>query len=417
MLLLYLKLISYLSLTFSLLSFAFTLISNFSLNEFIFLIFLLISSLSFHLRKNRLLFSLSFILFLIPIILFPSLVNTIFNMIFIFYIFNLINNNMKEVSYGNFVDYFKKSLPIIFIIIFTSIFLRYYPEKFSNIERFVLPYIFIYLVTSVLLLRVLRYLEYNPLDKGLLIINLRYTVIIILLALILSFPSIRNVIFSSFSKIFQFLVNIFTIVFGILFIIVGYFLQKLVYYIILFLYSKNIIKSEHQVIESLSSRLENILRLFMGQKKLSWTFLDTFITIVFSSLIILLTIILIFGLLKRNNFISKNKETYKEEKEFIFPKKNIFQSIFLKIKREKDLNIVRIYYKRYLKESTKRGIEILPSFTSLDIYEKTKHIFNPEILTRMREIYIYVRYNIKIPSSDLVKEFLSLYKKLKEKKS
>ncbi|MCX7942382.1 MAG: hypothetical protein N2516_04715 [Dictyoglomaceae bacterium] len=324
---------------------------------------------------------------------------------------------MKEVSYGNFVDYFKKSLPIIFIIIFTSIFLRYYPEKFSNIERFVLPYIFIYLVTSVLLLRVLRYLEYNPLDKGLLIINLRYTVIIILLALILSFPSIRNVIFSSFSKIFQFLVNIFTIVFGILFIIVGYFLQKLVYYIILFLYSKNIIKSEHQVIESLSSRLENILRLFMGQKKLSWTFLDTFITIVFSSLIILLTIILIFGLLKRNNFISKNKETYKEEKEFIFPKKNIFQSIFLKIKREKDLNIVRIYYKRYLKESTKRGIEILPSFTSLDIYEKTKHIFNPEILTRMREIYIYVRYNIKIPSSDLVKEFLSLYKKLKEKKS
>ncbi|MEN2984574.1 MAG: hypothetical protein ABDH25_06070 [Dictyoglomaceae bacterium] len=323
---------------------------------------------------------------------------------------------MKEVNYGNFVDYFKKSLPIIFIIFFMSIFLRYSPEKFSNIERFVLPYIFIYLVTSVLLLRVLRYLEYNPLDKGLLIINLRYTVIIILLSLILSFPSIRNVIFSSFSKIFQFLVNIFTIIFGILFIIVGYFLQKLIYYIILFLYSKNIIKSEHQVIEPLSSRLENILRLFMGQKKLSWTFLDTFITIVFSSLIILLTIILIFWLLKRDSFISKKEETYKEEKEFIFPKKNIFQSIFLKIKREKELNIVRIYYKRYLKESKKRGIEILPFFTSLDIYEKTKHIFNPEILTRMREIYIYVRYNIKIPSSDLVKEFLSLYKRLKEKK-
>ncbi|MCX7845972.1 MAG: hypothetical protein N2312_05080 [Dictyoglomaceae bacterium] len=243
-------------------------------------------------------------------------------------------------------------------------------------------------------------------------INLRYSIIIILLSLILSIPSVRNIFFSTLFTIFHFLLNLFILLIGVVVIIVGYFIQKLIYYLILFLSSRNVIKIQPKRFESLSPQLENILKLLLGPKKSYWNFLDTLIIIVFSILVISIAVAIIFWLLKREGFLNRKEEIYKEEREFIFPKNNPFERFLSRFKRKKELEIIREYYKKYLMESKKRGIEILPSFTTLDIYEKTKNVFNSEILTKIREIYIFVRYNIKTPSSDLIKEFISLYKKL-----
>lgn len=410
--LLYLNLISHISLTFSILSFAFIIISNPNFNEFTFFILFSISCLALYLRKNKTLFFLSLFLFIIPIILAHSLFDIIFIVIFSLFVFRLLYSDLREIKYGEYVDYFKKSLPIIFIILFISLLLRYSPEKFLYIEKFVFPYILIYFIISIFLLRTLRYLEYNPLDKKIIVINLRYSIIVILSSIILSIPSIRNIIFTALSTAFYFLLNIFIVILGIAFIIVGYFLQKLIFYLILFLTSKKIIKINPQKFEPIGPKIENILKLLMGKGKTSLTFLDTLIIIGFSVLIISIAVSIIFWLLKKESTNFKKEEIYKEEKEFIFPDKNFIQKFLSRFKRERDYNIIREYYKKYLMESKKRGIEILPSNTTLDIYEKTKNIFDSEILARIREIYIFVRYNIKEPSSQLVKEFLSFYKKL-----
>ncbi len=414
----YLNLLSNLSFTFSLLSFAFIIISNITLNEFIFLILFLLSSLVLYLRGNRKLFLLSFLLFLIPIFLSYSIFDKILLLIFSLYVFHLLYKDLKEVKYGNFIDFFKKSLPIVFFILFISIFFRYSPEKSLNIEKFVLPYLFIYFVSSVFLLRILRYLEYNPLEKRIVIINMRYSIGIILLSIILSISYIRNAIFTLVLGSFDFLVNMFIVAFGVIFIIIGYILQKFIYFLIPFLTSKGIIKINPQRFESLDlSKIKNIFRFLMGQGKSSWSILDTILIIGFSVFVISMAILIIFWLIKREGISYKREEIYKEEKEFIFNNKNFYQRIISMIKRRRDFNIIREYYRKYLLESKRRGVEILPSHTTLDIYEKTKNIFDPKILSQLREIYIFVRYNIKNPSSQLVKDFLSLYKKMMEGKN
>ncbi len=413
--LLYLNLLSNLSFAFSILSSAFIIISNITLNEFIFFILFLISSIALYLRKNKRLFFLSFLFFLIPILLYYSLFDKALLLIFSLYVFQLLYKDLKEVKYGNFMDFFRRSLPIAFFILFISIFLIYSPEKFLDVENFVLPYLFIYFVTSVFLLRILRYLEYNPLDKRIIIINMRYGIGIIFLSIILSISYIRNTIFTLILESFNFLINIFIVAFGVIFIIIGYLVQKLIHFVILFLSSRGIIKITPHRFESLDlSKIRDMFKFLMGKGK-PWNLLDTLLIIGFSLLIVSIAVAIIFWLIKREGSSSKKEEIYKEEKEFIFPDKNLFRRILTLIRR-RDFNAIREYYKKYLLESKKRGVEILPSHTTLDIYEKTKNIFDPKILSQLREIYIFVRYNIKNPSSQLVKDFLALYKKMMEGK-
>jgi hypothetical protein len=59
-----------------------------------------------------------------------------------------------------------------------------------------------------------------------------------------------------------------------------------------------------------------------------------------------------------------------------------------------------------------KEIGLKESDTTLDIYAKSRDFFNKNVLPRMREIYIKVRYGFENPSSETVREFLSLYKRL-----
>lgn len=418
MALLYLNLISNLSFVFSLLSFAFIIIGNPKLHELTFLFLLLISSLILYLRdKNKNFFFLSFLLFLIPIFLSPSIFDKSLPLIFSLYVLQLLHNNFKDVKYGVMVDYFKRSIPIVLIITFISIFLSYIPEKFSNIERFVIPYLFIYLVISVILLRTLRYLEYNPTDKNIIIINIRYAVIVVLASVILSIPQVRGVIFTSFSKIFYLLFYLFIIIVGILFIIVGFILQKLIHYLISLLSSKGIIKVEPKEIQFLNTQWRNLFNVFSSQDKTSWNLLDTILVIVFSLLIISIILFIIFKFMRKEDSGYKKKEVYIEEKEFVPPNINLnpLQRVLSIFRRKESFEIIREYYKKYLLESKKRGIEIRLSDTTLDIYEKTKATFDSEILSLMRQIYILVRYHLSKADSHLAQEFISLYKNLHKK--
>jgi len=77
-----------------------------------------------------------------------------------------------------------------------------------------------------------------------------------------------------------------------------------------------------------------------------------------------------------------------------------------------NLGLVREYYRKYLLESKSLGIDLRPSDTTQDVYRKTFNLFDSEILKRIREIYVHVRYNRLESTKELDKEFISLYKRL-----
>jgi len=409
--LLYLNLICNLSLVFSILNFSFSIIKGIYINEFIFPILLLTSYLPLYLRNRyRTLFYLFFLLYLIFIFISPSIYDKILLSIISFYIFNLLNKHMKGVRYSSSVEYFRKSIPLIILIIFISIILKYIPEKFLLLERFVIPYIVIYLITSVILLRTLRYLEYNPLDKKIIFISLRYAIITIFISIILSIPQIRETIFTNFLILARFIFSIFLSVIGLIFIILSYIFLKFLFFLFSHVTSKKMIKENPKEFQLMNQTFKNLMKNF--NNKISLNFIDTLIMIIFSSLILLITIYIIFKFLKKEDSVEKREEIYKEEKEFLNPNINPMRYILKFLRRKESIDIIREYYKKYIKESIKRGVNFSLSDTTLDIYEKTKHIYDPILLHKIREIYVLVRYNLGKSPSKMAQEFIKLYKNL-----
>jgi len=170
------------------------------------------------------------------------------------------------------------------------------------------------------------------------------------------------------------------------------------------------IKENPEEFQLMNQTFKNLMKNF--NNKISLNFIDTLIMIIFSSLILLITIYIIFKFLKKEDSVEKREEIYKEEKEFLNPNINPMRYILKFLRRKESIDIIREYYKKYIKESIKRGVNFSLSDTTLDIYEKTKHIYDPILLHKIREIYVLVRYNLGKSPSKMAQEFIKLYKNL-----
>ncbi|ACK41991.1 MULTISPECIES: hypothetical protein [Dictyoglomus] len=414
--LLYLDLITRISFIFSLIMAAVIIMYN-PVVPFYFFPLLIFLSFMAHILKNFLSEKLRFFV-LIPYISIIFLPLGTYEKILILLI-SLISTYLlltqKSVSYGLAVDHYRKTSPIAIIIFIISFFMRYLStSRFTNFELTVLPSLLVYFVVSVFLLRTLRYMEHKIEDKKLVSLNLRYAFGVISLSALLSIPGVRDKIFFITSNIFSIVYFLFTTIIAVIFIVIGYILSWIFYLVLNFMAKRGLIGSLNTRDFRMDPNLSRLLRLLWDRRESHSEIIDILLVISFYILVTGLIILIILWVIRRV-FSSQTKgENYIEEREFLFSQINPWNAI-RRFLEGRNLGIVREYYRKYLMRSKNLGVDLKPSDTTQDVYKKTFQLFDSEVLRRIREIYIYVRYNRMESSRDLDKEFISLYRRLFKK--
>ncbi|MGC9064310.1 MAG: hypothetical protein ACP5JL_06510 [bacterium] len=419
----YLKLIGNISLVIGILNFILSFIGRITAGEVIFVELVLLSLLSQGLH-NRIFRSLVFLMMIIPVIFFNSLADRL--LISIAYLYTLYINfrGLTKITYGGSIDGFKSALRIMVIIISISILLSIIsPFKLILFNRLVFPYFMVYLVTSIILLRTLRYLEYNPANREMDRINLRYSAAIISISFLLSLEPVRGVLFKGISYVFRLSVEIISIVFtGILWVF-GY-IFELLFGII---GRKNTFKLKIYGLENkelLSGNLKIGSRMgLMKQVEKNTSssgVIDRVLLAMAGTIILAIVLYIIVRLFQKYTYNRKEKkEDYVEVKEFILREAkgtNLLERFLSVVRPKNSLEKIRLYYRRYLQACKGKGIELRDSDTTLEIYKKSEGFFNKNIIKEMRDIYIGIRYSDIKPDSTLVREFIKLYKKMDSKR-
>lgn len=412
--LLLLDTLSRISFIFALLITAIIILYNVSIPYYIFPLLILATFLSYLI--NELFYGRAKMIQVVPylflIIFLPVDINLKFLITIICFLAYYISFTQKNVTYGLVVDHFKKTNPLALFIFLLSFLMRYLStSRFVIMESVVIPSLIIYFVVSVLLLRTLRYLEYKIEDKRIVSVNFRYAVGVLVVATLLSIPVIRENIFWVSGRIFSFLYFSFVTLIGVIFIIIGYVLSWIFYFIVRFMADKGLIGRVNVGEFELNSNLSKFLRLLWERSNVQSKLIDQLLIISFYVIIIGVVVLILVWILRRVYVTYRKEENYIEEKEFLLPKINPIEIIKRIIKRE-SLGIIREYYRKYLLESKKQGVDLRISDTSYDVYEKTCSIFDSNVLKRVREIYINVRYGLVEVSSEINKEFLELFKKM-----
>ncbi|MBC7319562.1 hypothetical protein H5T89_02855, partial [bacterium] len=362
----------------------------------------------------------------LPILLMKDTLDIIFVFIVGLYNLYLLSRIVKRLTYGSSVEEFEKVSPIVIIITIISIAVSLaFPDKAIIYNRAVLPYFVVYLVSTVILLRTLRYIEYSSSEnKDINKVNLIYSIGIITISFLLSLPTIRTILWRGITVGFTYIISIFLmglawLIFGIL-----YLFDKIV--ALLGRFFKPVKRGLPEIkTDELTNRILNMARMgeskeFVEKKATTSSNANQILIIIFSIVILLIVAYIAYVLFRRYESRQKPKEEdYIETKEFITIKKeegsNVLKRILERFRPKDPIEKIRLYYKKYLLMCKEKEIGLKESDTTLDIYTKSKDFFNKEVLPRIREIYIRVRYGLENPSNETVKEFIALYKRINSK--
>ncbi|MCX7884974.1 MAG: hypothetical protein N2448_08110 [Caloramator sp.] len=403
------EIINFYSLVFSILNLISIFLGSIKSNS---LLFIYITAFTFILYKSKnknkqLLFFLLFPAFL-PYLFFSS-INYIFfistiNFCSYYFVLKIVDN----INYSNASEHFTKTLYLLSAIIFIGLL----SGKIHALNLVCAPYIFLSLISSITLLRTLRNIELNAMNKKINRINLIYSMIISLSSIILSLDYLRKGFYSILLKTYFILTELFMYVFYWVLLFIGYILSFLIIILrkLLSRLSVNNVKIQMPVtpIENIKTKDYKSISNFINS--------NLVLNFLFKGLFFLLIIYIIIKIFKRYNIKNKELEIYTEKKEYIKIEKNNplgkIKSTVL-FKKTKDYSDqIRFYYLKFIKKSIKNKIEIKNSDTTFEINQKSSKIFDTEILNSIRDIYINVRYGSFKPDKKTVKIFIENYKKL-----
>lgn len=344
-------------------------------------------------KKHKLL-NLSILLLFVPILYFREMRATIFisstSLILFLYI-------RKSLFKGNYYDYIGK-IKNSYLLYIPLIFIRSIIFDFTIQIRESMPFIIIYIYSSIILLRTIRHLDTDMGVKIIRINNIKNVLTLSLIFPILFYQNIKDTIRTSIDGA----LNIIFYPMMLLGTLLGSLYKKV--------YGLGKQTEPLQIVEDVESQslppLEEIGELFIKESK-DYTIIKNISML----LLLILIIYIVYRTLKKVDIYAKDEIDYIEEREYIKvnnKKKRIF-------KRDRyptePLEQIRYYYRKYLNKIIKNGVEIQKTDTSLEINEKANEVFEDNIL-RIREIYIDGRYsNSKIQEKD-VKEMEELLKKL-----
>jgi hypothetical protein len=407
--LIFLDLLARVSFLFSLVGTAVILLYNLKIYyiSYLSLVFVLFIGVLIKRRYKNLVFLPFLLLLFIPVSIYEKLFLLILGGLTLFLLYT-----QRDVTYGLVLEHFNKTYPIALLLFLVTFIMRYIStNKFIVLESVVSSSLLMYFVSSIILLRTLRYLEHKPEDKNLMSLNIRYALAVLIFSMFLSIPFVRERLFWGVSYIFSFIYFIFITIISVIFIIIGYVIGKIIYFIITFMANRGLIGRSSKEIMNINPELNKFLKFLWERRHITSDLLDKIIIVSFYILVTVTVILIIYWVMKRFYRTYKKEENYIEEKEFIFPSLNPIKVIKNLFGRS-NLNPIRDYYRKYLLDSRDMGVDIRYSDTTYDVYKKTSGLFNDDSLKKMRNIYIEVRYGFGKITSELIKEFKKLYKSL-----
>lgn len=384
----------------SLVSYIYSLILIFTsfapINEMV-LMFLwtIIVSLVFALSyKKSKLFEISILLLFLPLRFYNSKSAIFLTIVTTFFVYTYIKKSLLKTNY---YEYMYK-LKIAYFIYMPFIAIRGILMDLSGSIRYALIFIIIYLLSSILLTRVIRHLDSNMDIKKIRKTNIKYLVVMAVGFLIAVFDGLRG-------HIINFLDNLLVWIYYPLYILLGKFkitddARKVINQVFFFKRTKHVIPGEPEGARGIggiiNEEIQNNFSIF---------------TRMISILFILIIVCIIYILLIRARDRRCVTSEYIEEREYIRePRKK--KKRFSRERYPKELKEqIRYYYRRYLEKLNKNKVEILKTDTSLQINQKAKEIFQEEI-ENIRKIYIDSRYGNKDIDKNIVEEMENLYKRL-----
>jgi hypothetical protein len=407
--LIFLDLLARVSFLFSLIGTAVILLYNLKIYyiSYLSLVFVLFIGVLIKRRYKNFVFLPFLLLLFVPVSIYEKLFLLILGGLTLFLLYT-----QRDVTYGLVLEHFNKTYPIALLLFLVTFIMRYIStSKFIVLESVVSSSLLMYFVSSIILLRTLRYLEHKPEDKNLMSLNIRYALAVLIFSMFLSIPFVRERLFWGVSYIFSFIYFIFITIISVIFIIIGYVIGKIIYFIITLMANRGLIGRSSKEIMNINPELNKFLKFLWERRHITSDLLDKIIIVSFYILVTVTVILIIYWVMKRFYRTYKKEENYIEEKEFIFPSLNpikVIQNLF----GRSNLNPIRDYYRKYLLDSRDMGVDIRYSDTTYDVYKKTSGLFNDDSLKKMRNIYIEVRYGFGKITSELIKEFKKLYKSL-----
>lgn len=394
MILKYLKSISNLSLIFLIADFALLIAGYSPAGEYVF-IWMIIFSIVLNIDKSLNIYykTLLIIILVFPVFMIKENFDKLIALIIFSVVFYLHRENSNKFSYEETAEEFKKAFFVIIAILLLS---QIYLNKIVS-ERYIIPYMLLYVVFTVPYLRYLRNYEHNAVNDELNKINIIYVIMIISSSLVFSLKYIRQFVIDIFLFIYKGIMDILIYILSDIFIIIYNFLKKIHF-------------QKNNIFENINVKNQELIKTSEADYAISHPLFVKIIVIIINAALILTALYIIRKVLKKKYNAVSQRDKCEETREFIFYEKR-------KERKRRRLLIfgdyysqIKYYYRKLMKDAVSKGVNIKNSDTTMDIYLKSRDTFNEENLWHMRDIYINIRYGNKTCTKDKVEEFHNLYK-------
>lgn len=337
-------------------------------------------------------YEVSILFLLLPLILYREKQAVFFILATTLLIFLYIRSSLSKGNHYVYVDKIKKS----YLLYIPLIYISFISNNFKLSIPHAVPFIIIYILSSVILARTIRHLDTNMGIKNIRKNNIKHLLIMALVFGLATFDKLRE-------SLMTFAEDFITIIYYPI-----YWLGKIIKipYELLKI-EQEIPENSEKIVEEFNTEQIEVLEKFAEEKVWDFTILKRILGLILIAAIIYIVYRLI---IKAGNRRYESVE-YIEEREYIKEAKEK-RKRFKRDKYPKELREqIRYYYRRFLNKLNQNDIEILKTDSSLEINEKAEEVFE-EGIQRIREIYINSRYSDAQVDESLVKEMESLYKKL-----
>lgn len=340
---------------------------------------------------------------LLPLFLFKT--NLVYYFLFSLFIliYLYLIKSLERGSYGNYVDDLKNSSFIFLALLIIS----YLGDILPRFMAKSIPFIIIYFITTIILIRSLRHLSLG-MDKDIIRrSNKRYLATIIGISGLVTLDNLRNIVFGTISLIVG---TIYKLIVDIVFGLLYYPISAAIF---------GLLKFGNWILSLLGKMDGEIDQIDMvnGDQVEGVATLARELPVVDISLKIvvgLLAIYILYRLIKKYGERQRVLMDYIEEREFV-GKEQAKRPRNLILRKPKQLKEqIRYYYKLYLLKLTNNNIIIESSYTSFEINEKAKEKYPLNTIEKFRNIYIDNRYGYKLADIESVDEIEKLYKDIEK---
>lgn len=311
----------------------------------------------------------------------------------------LVLYTIRFINQGSFEDYagnFKKAL----VAALAAVFIRVATPEFSLAFAYAAPYLLIYLLSSVFLIRSVRHVEGGMEPRRIQGANLRYALFIGAVFLLTTVEQVRRFAYN----VWVFILNALYLPFQLFFKLGAWFIALLKS-----LALKNGaepwgLPEPSEIEPSLPPALEEAEELVFTGSALEKIIILLLIGLAFYAL---------YKLIRRRGRRSYHGLDYIEEREYIRGRRKTKGKQRLLDKRPTGPTaLVRYYYRKFLEMLIKRDVKLARADTSQDIQDKATTVF-PSGSAGIRERYISCRYGEEDATEADLAEIKRLYKELK----